>query len=186
MGCACHESGCRAGGGTAFYDATSLSRLVAKAETTYKLGDFKQKRVVVRNGRPLYLYSNDEGRDGEAITVLKGIPIRITFKVTDLNVALPAVEAKVELKVYLVGGTDPLFSVTFKLYCENVFLPETCRVNLYVDEEQRATESPVILGCDYECVARCAGGICLYCFDLPFGTVPCVAACAVYCYIECC
>jgi len=118
--------------------------------------------------------------------VLKGIPVRITFNVIALNVAFPAVEATVELTVYLVGSTDPLFRVKFKLYCESVLQPQSCRANLYVDEGQRVADNPMALTCDYKCVANCAGGICLYCFDLPFGVAVCVAACAIYCYVKCC
>jgi len=169
------------------YDAASLIKLQGVAARRASGTSFPEQKVVVNGGRVASLAHAADGKEGAFAASLKGIPIRVEYKITKLTINYPKVIVEVQLSVYVDGMTSPVYVGTFGMTCEDVTKPETCRVTTRMDQAA-SSGNPSIQGCSLACVAECAGGICSFCFDLgdPVVIATCVAACAFWCWWDCC
>ena len=189
MSCSCQGSNGTAVSATAIYDAEAFRQITDRGRMSAQGRNYGVQRLVARGGRIAYLAHTDDGETGEFHASLKGIPVRVEYKVTWITKPkdLPKVEVEVKLTAYIEGIPNPVFAGTVKLTCNDVTQPHTCRISTSVDRTV-TPDNPSVLGCDFGCIAGCAGGICTFCFDL--GAPPliavCVAGCAFFCWWDCC
>lgn len=188
MSCSCGGVSSTGQQGTSIYDTVALQTIKDRVDARARADNvLTENKTVINKNRIAYLLHDDTGNNGEFYAVMKGIPVRVVYRITNLEITWPRIEVEVQLQAFVEGIKDPVYEWKFSLLCENVLKADTCRVSMQINRSN-TPNNPAILGCDWGCVVGCASGLCSFCFDLgePTAIAVCVAACSFYCWWDCC